>query len=158
MQKKTDSPFYLMVAGRGNSRKYMTSAKRLGIERQIGFLNYVRDIQKIMAISDVAVLPTFYDPSSRFILEALAAGKPVITTKYNGATDLLTNYRHGRIIDEPGNIEALAEGIVYFTNKDNILNASKAIAADNLRDRISINRVVRQLISLYKTILERKKR
>jgi UDP-glucose:(heptosyl)LPS alpha-1,3-glucosyltransferase len=157
-REKIGSSFFLMVAGRDNSRKYMASAKRLGIERQIRFLNYVRDIQKIIAISDVAVLPTFYDPSSRFILEAIAAGKPVITTRYNGASELLTDYRHGRIIDEPEDIEALAEGIVYFTNKDNIVNASEAIAADNLIEKISINSAVRQLIRLYETILERKKR
>jgi UDP-glucose:(heptosyl)LPS alpha-1,3-glucosyltransferase len=158
IHKKTSDPFYLMVAGRDNSRKYMARAKRLGIERRVRFLNYVRDIQKIIAISDAAVLPTFYDPSSRFILEALVAGKPVITTRYNGASELLTDYRHGRIIDEPENIEALAEAIVYFTNKDNIVNASEAIAADNLIEKISINSAVRQLIRLYETILERKKR
>ena len=157
-RKKIGGSFFLMVAGRDNSRKYMASAKRLGIEGQVRFLGYVRDIEKITAISDVAVLPTFYDPSSRFILEAVAAGKPVITTRYNGASELLTDYRHGRIIDEPEDIEALAEGIVYFTNKDNIANASEAITADNLKEKISINSAVRQLIRLYETILERKKR
>ncbi len=105
----------------------------------------------------MAVLPTFYDPSSRFILEAIAAGKPVITTRYNGASELLTDYRHGRIIDEPENIEALADGIVYFTNKDNIANASEAIAADSLKERISIDSAVRRLIRLYETILEKEK-
>jgi UDP-glucose:(heptosyl)LPS alpha-1,3-glucosyltransferase len=157
-RKKIDGSIFLLVAGRDNSRKYMASAKRLGIEGQVRFLGFVRDIEKIIAISDVAVLPTFYDPSSRFILEALAAGKPVITTGYNGASELLTDYRHGRIIDEPENIEALAEGIGYFTNKDNIVNASEAIAADNLKERISIDSAVRRLIRLYETILERKKR
>ncbi|MHC4146951.1 MAG: glycosyltransferase, partial [Planctomycetota bacterium] len=109
-------------------------------------------------ISDVAVLPTFYDPSSRFVLEALAAGKPVITTRFNGATDLFVKDRHGRIVDAPDNIDELSEAVSYFTDTDNIQQASQAIVEDNLKDNISINRAAGQLIELYESILERKGR
>lgn len=70
----------------------------------------------------------------------------------------MTNHRHGIIIDEPGNIEALSDAILHFTNKDNIRKVSEAIIADNLKDQVSINRAARQLIKLYDTILDRKKR
>lgn len=82
--KKSDSSIFLLVAGSDNPDKFKALASTLGIEKQIQFVNYVPDIQKLLEIADVAVLPTFYDPSSRFILEAIAAGKPVITTRYNG--------------------------------------------------------------------------
>lgn len=155
--KKPDSSIFLLVAGSDNPDKIKALAATLGIEKQIQFVNYVPDIQKLLEIADVAVLPTFYDPSSRFILEAIAAGKPVITTRYNGASELLTNHRHGIIIDEPGNIEALSDAILHFTNKDNLRKASEAIKGDNLKERVSINRAARQLIALYENILERKK-
>ena len=106
----------------------------------------------------MAVLPTFYDPSSRFILEALADGKPVITTKFNGATDLFVDSRHGKVIDTPENIDALAEAIRYFTDKKNIENVSRAIIEDNLKENISIDRAARQLIEVYESILQRKGR
>ena len=109
-----------------------------------------------MSIIDAAVLPTFYDPSSRFILEALGAGKPVITTKYNGACDLFVNNRHGKIIDSPQDASALAEAIVFFTDTKNIQNASQAIIEDNLQEKISIIRAAKQLRELYESILEKK--
>ena len=147
---------YLIVVGAGRPHKYRRLAKELGVHKKIIFLGAIRDIQNTLAIADVAVLPTFYDPSSRFILEAIAAGKPVITTSFNGATDLFTNNRHGKVIDKPEDIGAMAEAINYFTDTNNIQKAAEAIVADNLKENISISRVARQLDSLYESVLQRK--
>jgi glycosyltransferase involved in cell wall biosynthesis len=119
------------------------------------FLGPVRQIQNLLSAADVAVLPTFYDPSSRFILEAIAAEKPVITTRFNGATDLFIDNRHGKVMDSPEDISRLAEALTYYTNTDNIQKSSRAIVADNLKEEVSINRVAKQLTSLYETILEK---
>jgi len=80
----------------------------------------------------------------------------VITTSFNGATDLFVNNRHGKVIDSPEDVPALAEAISYFTNTENIQKASQAIAADNLKEKISISRVAKQLIDVYESILQRK--
>lgn len=155
---KSDGPNtpYLLIAGSGNSKKYYNLAKRFGVDNRVIFLGFLSNIQNALAISDVAVLPTFYDPSSRFILEALAADKPVITTKFNGATDLFVNNRHGKVIDRSENITALAQAIGYFTDKNNIQKASDVIIKDNIREKISINRAARQLINVYESILQKK--
>jgi UDP-glucose:(heptosyl)LPS alpha-1,3-glucosyltransferase len=125
-------------------------------DRRIVFLGPIRHIQNALSIIDVAILPTFYDPCSRYILEALAADKPVITTKFNGASEQFINNRHGKVIDTPEDTSALAEAIGYFTDTNNIRKASDAIVADNLKEQISINCVAKQLISVYESILQRK--
>jgi len=122
------------------------------------FLGKVETIANALSIADVAVLPTFYDPCSRFILEALAGGKPVITTRFNGATDLFVDNRHGKVVDDPRNINALAKAIEYFTNRDNIQRAGNAIISDNLRQKVSVVRVAGQLKAVYDSILERRRR
>lgn len=149
---------YLVVAGNGKADKYRWLAKSLTppVDKRIVFLGPVAQIQNILSITDVAVLPTFYDPAGRFILEALAASKPVITTRFNGASDLFTDNRHGKIIDSPEDIRALAEAIYYFTNTENIQKAARAIEADNLEEKVSVERVVEGLSSLYESILEKK--
>ena len=147
---------YLIVAGSDRTHKYIRLAKKLGVDMQILFLGAVKHIQNILSITDVAILPTFYDPCSRFILEALSMDKPVITTRFNGAIDLFTNNRHGKIIDDATDIPALAEAIGYFSDTNNIRKASQAIIADNIKENISISRVAKQLESLYESILARK--
>ena len=127
-------------------------------DREIVFLGPIENIQNVLSVIDVAVLPTFYDPCSRYILEALAAGKPVITTQFNGASEQFVHNRHGRVIEQSGDISALAEAIGYFADTDNIREASESIIADNLKEQISIKRAAKQLLSVYESVLQKKDR
>ena len=155
-RRQTADAAFIIVAGSGETRKYYRLAEKLNVHEKIVFLGPVKHVQDLLSVSDVGVLPTFYDPCSRFILEALAAGKPVITTRFNGAADLFVNNRHGKVIDSPENISQLAEAIGYFTNRNNIQKASEAIAADNLTEKISVDRVAKELLSVYEFILRKK--
>lgn len=146
----------LVVAGNGKPAKYVRLAGRLGVDNRIIFLGSVAQIQELLSVANVAVLPTFYDPSSRFILEAIAMGRPVVTTRFNGATDLFVNGRHGKVIESPENAAELAQAIEHFTNREHIEQASRAIAADNLRETVSIKRVAGQLMNVYESISRRK--
>jgi len=156
---KTGRQAYLVVAGGGRTHKYRRLVRKLNqptADGKITFLGPIRHIQNALSIIDVAILPTFYDPCSRYILEALAADKPVITTRFNGASEQFVNDRHGKVIERSEDVSALAEAIGYFTNTNNIKAASEAIVADNLKEKISITRVARQLMSVYESILQKK--
>lgn len=157
-QTESHNPAMLVVAGRASSTAYRRLASKLGVEEKIVFLGNVSYIQELIAATDIAVLPTFDDPCSRFILESLAAGKPVITTKFNGAIDLFADNRHGRAIDDPRDIAALSEAIKYFTNRDNLNRAANAIISDNLRQNVSVARVAQQLRAVYEEIMEKRRR
>ena len=150
---------FLVVAGGGKPNKYRRLAHRLNpsmATRKIIFLGPIRQIQNALSIIDVAILPTFYDPCSRYILEALAANKPVITTRFNGASEQFVNNRHGKVIERSEDVSALAEAIGYFTDTNNVRKASEAIVADSLKEKISINRAAEQLISVYESIFRKK--
>jgi UDP-glucose:(heptosyl)LPS alpha-1,3-glucosyltransferase len=153
---KTKSSYFI-IAGGGKMHKYHRLAARLGVDKKIIFLGKIPHIHNVLSIIDVAVLPTFYDPSSRFVLEALAADKPVITTRFNGASDLFVDGRHGKIVDTPENITALAGAIAHFSVPENVSKASKAIRDDNLKEKVSIDRAVKQLDDLYESIIERRR-
>jgi glycosyltransferase involved in cell wall biosynthesis len=147
---------YLIVAGGGKINKYKSIARKFKVDGKTVFLGHLPNIQNALSISDVAVLPTFYDPCSRYILEALAACKPVITTKFNGAADFFEDGRHGIVTKHPENAEELAKAINHFTNPDNISTASKAITEDKLKDKITITRAAKHPVSLYEKIMEQK--
>ena len=106
-----------------------------------------------LSVCDVVVLPSFYYPCSRFILEGIVAKKPVITTRFNGASEAFENNRHGKIIADGSDAESLSEAIKYFAVKENIEAASSAIESDGLRKNISIERHSREMIELYKEII-----
>jgi glycosyltransferase involved in cell wall biosynthesis len=151
----TPRPIYLVVAGTGSSRKYRHLAKKLGVSGRILFLGRLRNIQNALSITDVAVLPSWYDPCSRYILEALAAAKPVITTRYNGATELFADKRHGKVINRCDDARALAGAMSFYADPANVARASDAIVEDNLKEKISIGRHSKQMVELYERILNK---
>jgi len=146
---------FFIIAGAGRTGKYRRLAKTLNVQNRIIFLGPLRSIQNVLSISDVAVLPTFYDPSSRFVLEALAAGKPVITTRFNGASEMIAGNRHGKIIESPEDIFALTKAISFYTEQENVQSASSAISEDGFQEKLSISRSAEKLKSLYSSILEK---
>jgi UDP-glucose:(heptosyl)LPS alpha-1,3-glucosyltransferase len=152
--KFTKRPAYLIVVGRGQTRKYRWLAKRLNVNDRILFFGSAASLDSLLDIADVAVLPTYYDPSSRFILEALAAGKPVITTKYNGAADLFTAGRHGKIFDSPDDVDSLAEAVRFFCSTENLAAAKKAIEDDDIKSKVSIETHCKKLLVLYDEIIK----
>jgi UDP-glucose:(heptosyl)LPS alpha-1,3-glucosyltransferase len=151
-------PVFLMVVGGDRTIGYERLAENCGVDKNILFLGKVDRIADVLAAADVAVLPTFYDPCSRFVLEALAAGKPVITTKFNGAAEMFTDNRHGRVIDRPDDIDKLAGALSHFIDAKNIENASRAIIEDNIKQQVSISRVAGQMKKVYDDILAKRRR
>jgi len=158
LTKDCARPILLVVVGTGRPGRYKRLAAKLRISGNILFLGKVGRIAEVLSAADVAVLPTFYDPCSRFILEALAIGKPVITTRFNGAAELFTNSRHGIVVDRPDDMAGLADALAYFTRPGKIQDASKAILEDNIRQQVSIARVAEQLKAFYEAILEKRRR
>jgi UDP-glucose:(heptosyl)LPS alpha-1,3-glucosyltransferase len=149
-----ETKIYVAVAGSGKVKKYSALAEKLGVTDRVVFLESLKGISSAMAVCDVALLPTYYDPCSRFILEGLAAGKPVITTVFNGAAEFISDRKHGKILKNPGDSEQLAEAMRFYAEKSNAQKASDAIIADSLKQDISIMRHGRQMIELYEKIMD----
>lgn len=89
----------VLVVGKGDSRIYKDLAKKKGVYDRFVFCGPRNDIERLYAASDLFVLPTLYDPFSNATLEAMASGLPVITTKNNGVSELITNGREGFVVD-----------------------------------------------------------
>ncbi len=146
----------LIILGAGRADPYRRLAEKLGVAQHVLFLGADRNVRDALSVCDVGVLPTFYDPASRFILEALAAGKPVITTRFNGAADQFVDGRHGIVLDSPEDIDALSQAMLQFSATENVTKAVEAIKCDDLRSKVSIARVARELCQLYESILEKR--
>ncbi len=148
----------LLVAGHGPAQSYQSQVKRLGVGPSVHFLGPLSEITTLLPTCDVAILPTYYDPASRFILEALMSGKPVITSSFNGAIDHFQAPRHGLIVTSPRNIQGLAEAMVHLSCPKTRQAMHTAILQDRLADHIHIDRAARELIGLYEFIKSKKGR
>ena len=81
-------------------------ARGWGSADSVHLLGFYPDIRACFTSSDFFVSPTYYDPCSLVVFEALACGLPVITTACNGAGELMTDGREGYVVTAP---DALGE-------------------------------------------------
>ncbi len=100
---------HLLVVGRDDPRPFRPLTRDL--PNGARFLGEVPAPAALYLAADVFVHPTFYDPCSLVVLEALASGVPVLTTRRNGASELMTDGREGVIIDGPEDEAALAAAL-----------------------------------------------
>lgn len=153
--RKSPVPLLLVIAGRDNPRRARNLAWLAGLEKNLIFTGPLPNLSTALAAADAAVLPTWYDPSSRFILEALAMAKPVLTTALNGASDFIQPGRHGILVEHPRCRRQITDGLLQLADAKTRTLFADAILQDNVREQVSITRHVQQLISLYKQILSR---
>ncbi|KWT94221.1 glycosyltransferase family 4 protein [Candidatus Magnetominusculus xianensis] len=105
---RINTPAVLYVAGRGRTGKYEALSRRLGVHDKVIFAGAATGIERFYAAADVFVLPTLYDPFSNATLEAMASGCAVITTKNNGAAEIIEDARDGMLLNNMADPEELA--------------------------------------------------
>src|SRR5205085_5096840 len=101
-------PLKLVVAGSPKTDPWRRLAERLGIANRVKFVGPTADVRRVYFAADVHVHPTFYDPCSGVVIEALTCGLPVVTSRHNGAAELMSPPREGFVIDDPHDHAALA--------------------------------------------------
>jgi UDP-glucose:(heptosyl)LPS alpha-1,3-glucosyltransferase len=89
----------LVVAGRDSDpERFERAAAHAGLSGRVRFLGARADAEVCYAAADLYVLPTRYDPFANTTLEALASGLPVITSRTNGACELLEEGVSGSVL------------------------------------------------------------
>jgi UDP-glucose:(heptosyl)LPS alpha-1,3-glucosyltransferase len=146
-QLHADEPFILLVAGKSESGPFERLARRLGVAGRVRFLGYRPDLRDGYFAADFLIHPTFYDPCSNVVLEALAFGLPVITSRYNGASELMHPPAEGFVLDDPHDVAALAGAI--RTLLEPTARAACARAARQAAGRWTFEHHYRQLVGVF---------
>jgi UDP-glucose:(heptosyl)LPS alpha-1,3-glucosyltransferase len=144
-----DPRLVLLVVGKPDPRPYQQLAARLNVSNRILFAGPTADTYGFYRAADLFVLPTWHDPCSLVVLEALAMGLPTITTVQNGACELIEEGRHGYVLRDPSDVESLARGMTQLLDPG--VRAAQREACLALRPRLSYEHHLDQLESLYKT-------
>ena len=110
-------PIHLLVCGSGDTTSFRRLARRLGLAETVHFLGFYPDVEDCYWSSDFFVQPTYYDPCSLVVLEALACGLPVITTAKNGASELMNDGREGFVLSEPDARGELIAALDHMTDE-----------------------------------------
>ena len=148
--------FRLLVVGRDNPAPFQRQIDAAGLGKQVIFTGPTQRSGVFLNAADVLVHPTFYDPCSRVVLEALAHGVPCMTTVYNGAAEVMQDGREGYILSSPLAVDEMAERIRWLAPVE--VRRRMSDNALQLRERISMGRHVRELIAVFEDIVAQRRR
>lgn len=150
LQREGHAVRTVVVGGkvRPNGLSSSGQSERLSIQ----FLGSIDDPRPYYAAADIYVQPTFYDPCSLVVLEALASGLPVVTSRFNGAGELITPGVEGHIVEDPADVEELTVAIARLCAP--LVRSDAGTAARGLALQHTIERNFREIMEAYETATE----
>ena len=137
----------LLVVGRPKGAAYQALAKQSHVTERIVFAGHMDDSRPAYQAADFLVLPTKHDPCSLVVLEGLAMGVPVISTKFNGACEIMTSGTHGFVLDDHADVKAIATAMLAMTEDERRENM--AAACLELRPALAYQRHLDTLRAIY---------
>jgi glycosyltransferase involved in cell wall biosynthesis len=140
----------LVCAGEGNLESVVQYAKRLGIADAVSLPGWIGTAEKqsLLGRAAVFVLPSYAEGLPMSLLEAMAAGLPVVATEAGGIPDVVSDGVNGFLF-RPGDIATL-ERLLRRLMLDPQLGMRVAAAArETVRLRFSADRVLEQLDEIY---------
>ena len=143
----------LVVVGDGPERAHLEAeARSEALTDRIHFTGHVTDVQPYYAIADMLANASHSEGSPYVLLEAMAAGVPIVATAVGGVPEMLNDGETALLVP-PRNPQRLAGAIAYLLQQpaeaDRLADNAKAIS----RDRFSPETYVRALIEVYRAVV-----
>jgi L-malate glycosyltransferase len=145
-------PCTLALVGDGPERPALEEqAARLGID--VRFLGTRTDVESLLARADVVVLPSLHEGMSNAVMEAMAAGLPVVATEVGGTAELL---RGRGLLVPPSDSAALADGLGQVLGDPALAARLGAGARAWSRDNLHVDTMIDKHVTIYRELLERR--
>lgn len=144
-----------VMAGDGPLRTVLEAqVQALGLQQRITFLGYREDIPDLLAACDVFVLPSLYEGLPLSILEALAAGKPIIATRIGGTDEVVIDGETGLLVP-PADPATLATAIRSVLRDSTLACRLSAAGQRCVEQGFSATSMIQQVTAVYAELLAR---
>ena len=149
LSKLNNRNFKAFVIGREKKINfYKTLSRNLRLEDKVTFTGARSDVKDFYTISDIFLFPTRYEPFSNVVLEAMNYGNVVITTKQNGASEILSSDYIMSNADDSSIIEKINKLLINDLEIDRIKNENLEIVKN-----FSIEKNVDQTLKVINEII-----
>ena len=143
----------LLMVGDGPDRDHVEErASRLGIVRHCLFLGYQEDVSGWYRAFDAMILPSANEGTPVVVIEALAAGCPVVATSVGGVPDVVREGVDGFLVP-PRDTEALAERLARLAEDPELRARMGEAGRESVPERYAVERLVGDIDELYRSLL-----
>ena len=148
-------PVRLTLVGDGDIDRYRQMARALKIEDRCRFTGWVdgKSVQAHLATHGVLVLPSLHEGMPMAILEALAAGLPIVTTPVGAIPELLV-HQHTCLFVNPEDVNELSKALTRLCRDTDLRARLGANGRRLYEDRLEIGAYMAEMVLLYNALLE----
>lgn len=145
---------HLLVAGDGPMREALGArVRRMGLGGQVHFLGHRRDVEQVMAMIDIFVLTSTLEGLPRVLVQAAAAGKPIVAFGAEGVREIVVDGLNGYVV-QIGDVRAL---VAHLRRMLGDLETARTMGRQGIAlvdERWSVGRMIGALSETYDEILE----
>lgn len=139
---------HLTIGGDGPERDALAQmVSELGLQQHVTFAGWVEDVAAFLAQSDVFVLPSLDEPFGIVVLEAMASGKPIISTRTQGPVTILDD--QSAYLVETGDVPSLAQAMLEISTHPQAALLKAQTATTLYQSTYSAAAVVPQVEAIY---------
>ena len=144
---------HIVIVGSGDQHDALRQqATQLGLEASVHLLGHRDDIEACLAGFDLFVLPSANEGMGRALIEAMAAGLPVVATKVGGIPALIDHGVNGLLVPS-GDSHALADALKSILDHPDMARRLGEAAYQSIGARFGASYMVRAIETLYEETL-----
>lgn len=146
-------PSRLLLIGDGPDRsaaEYL--AMRLGIADRVDFLGKQDNVNELLSLADLMLMPSEMESFGLAALEAMACRVPAIATRVGGVPELINDPVNGLLFDV-GDVEAMAEGAIALLSDEERLQTMASAARRTAQDHFCASRIIPLYEKYYESIV-----
>ena len=157
----------LLLVGKAKFRERSTSydnvsyeaslhrlADSLGLDGAVQFLGERRDLPELLCALDVLLVPSWEEPFGRSVIEAMAAGTPVVATSVGGPSEVINDGETGLLLP-PRRPERWAEAVLGLLDDPERADRLARHALESVEARFGQEAQVEKIAALYREAYER---
>jgi glycosyltransferase involved in cell wall biosynthesis len=138
----------------GGERQAELEARCRRVGAAVTFLGWRNDIAELLTASDIVVLPSLSEAYPTVLMEAAAAGRPIVATRVGGVAEIVDHGRTGLLV-APGDAPGLADAICAILASCRRARSFGRAAGERARTRFSIERQVEQTLGVWSSMRSR---
>ena len=143
---------HLVFLGEGSLKKSIQGeVERLKLKSQVTFLNLREDVAAVLNAMDILVLPSLWEGLGMVLLEAMAAGVPVLASDVDGIREAVVNNQTG-ILVPPADSGKLAEQVLALLKDEYLRCTLSKNGRDFVEEKFNINKFVNKMESIYQQL------
>lgn len=152
----SNSDLKLLLVGDGKEKENLTNiCKSLNIQDQVIFTGIRNDVNEILKISDLFVLPSIEEGFGNVIVEAMVSKVLTIATRVGGIPEIITHKHNGLLIDKE-NSEDLFSMLEYAICNEDLVKQMINVAYVEVFAKFDINNIIKQIEDLYINLYNKK--